>query len=144
MGFCMGYEPGSQARQRFMTRYQRQLIGKSLGMMLRLDTGIYSRVWSYVKSKFKKSPPAPETPVHGPDGRGDLLSICVLEGYLGRGVSAALLQQFEAQLVQRGISQYTLSVNLENARARAFYEKSGMHAESASGGSVIYSKAIKL
>lgn len=55
--------------------------------------------------------------------KGDLLSICVLPEYRGKGIAQSLLQSFTYQLKKQARKICFLTVNSQNQRAINFYEK---------------------
>ena len=55
----------------------------------------------------------------------DLLSICVVDTFRGKGASSALVDVFFEKLKEKGFSYCILSVDPENSRAISFYKKKG-------------------
>ena len=49
----------------------------------------------------------------------------MLDSVKGSGAASALVDEYEKQLLHKGIKDYTLFVYVNNARARRFYEKKG-------------------
>jgi len=67
---------------------------------------------------------------------GNLLSICVLPECEGTGVGGELIQSFQLACKAEGYQRLTLSVDKENSRAAAFYEKHGWRRGGVSGESI--------
>ncbi len=122
IGFAMGYVQGSSARHRFERSYCLPLAGKLLHRCLCGDRRALGRIWGAMKSIMGRNRlPVGQIDIHV----GNLLSVCVLEEYRGAGTAVSLLLAFETALRERKVSRYSLSVNKNNPRARAFYEKMG-------------------
>ncbi|SDB47607.1 Acetyltransferase (GNAT) family protein [Ruminococcaceae bacterium FB2012] len=56
---------------------------------------------------------------------GEIVSIYLLPGYIGKGYGGQLLQRCMDELRKQGFSRLLLWVLEENVRARRFYEKNG-------------------
>jgi ribosomal protein S18 acetylase RimI-like enzyme len=54
-----------------------------------------------------------------------LLSIAVLPEHRGHGAANMLIEQFVNNCCKNGVGRVTLTVKVNNGRARAFYEKCG-------------------
>lgn len=117
VGLCMGYKIPSNARKVFMQKNKKRLIKRILFGLLTFNRLVISKCWQNVKLQKKFEPVKAE---------GDLLSICVMDAYKGKGIAQQLVQHFEAELRKQNIADYTLSVYSNNQRAIAFYRKQGM------------------
>jgi ribosomal protein S18 acetylase RimI-like enzyme len=71
--------------------------------------------------KWSGKPTAPDYP--------DVEDLRVFEPFRGLGVGTALLDACEQACRERGISEIGLAVGVENARARALYERLGYRVE---------------
>jgi len=94
-------------------------------LCIKLDKDTWSRVFKFIKTLPKKQ-------VNVASSKSQvkmmsILSICVSNKMKGKGVSKALVEDFEKQLTERGIDGYTLSVKKTNERAIAFYKKMNMN-----------------
>lgn len=117
IGFCMGYERPTKARERFMQKNKKALIRRVLIGLLSCNKLVYSKCLDNFLPKSKG---------YEATQKGDLLSICVLPEFRGKGVADALVQHFEELLRNRNITAYTLSVYTDNIRAISFYKRQGL------------------
>lgn len=121
IGFCMGYYKGSQARIRFISKNKIGLGLRVLGLCLSFNKLAISKCWNYLfPAKEKGNVEKPKI-----EAESDLLSICILDGYRGQGVSRILVEEFEKRLIDAGKKDVTLAVYTTNERAIAFYKKIG-------------------
>ena len=142
VGFCMGYQVGSRSRERFLKENVVLLGLQCLKLMFMLDGEIYNKLATFMHSKLHKSSICKDNVLETVP-QGDLLSICMLDGYHGSGVASQMLVAFEKLLHEKGIMTYHLSVRPDNKRARAFYEKMGMRCIDQTDDSVVYEKKIQ-
>lgn len=54
-----------------------------------------------------------------------LISIAVHSGFRGKGVATTLLQRTTEHLIERGVNEFWLEVNLKNVEAVALYARLG-------------------
>lgn len=121
IGLCMGYYKGSQARNQFISKNKVGLGLRVLGLCLSFNKLAISKCWYYLfPAKEKNGVEKPKI-----EAESDLLSICVLDGYRGQGVSKRLVEEFEKRLIEGGKKDVTLAVYTDNDRAIAFYKKIG-------------------
>lgn len=121
VGFCMGYKSGSKARSKFIRKNRLRLFFKMLILCLSLNRLAISKCFNMVKPKRKISAGCLKV-----IAEADLLSICVLDNYKGRGLAKKLVADFEQLLVDNDLHDYTLSVYKTNDRAIGFYKKQGL------------------
>lgn len=121
VAFCMGYYDGSNARNAFLQDNKHRLAFRMLVLCLSFNKLVLQRCWNFVFGSKKKG---------GQDAKkvkaeADLLSICVLGTYRGKGISVELVKQFEERVVKAGKNDLMLAVYQDNGRAIAFYKKIG-------------------
>lgn len=117
IGLCMGYRRPSQARTRFMQKNKHRLIRRILFGLMTLNTLVIRKCWQNIRPQKQCKPIQAE---------GDLLSICVVDAYKGKGVAQELIRHFEEELTIQHIADYTLSVYTSNHRAITFYQHQGL------------------
>ena len=117
VGFCMGYERPSQARNYFMAKNRGKLICRILVGLLTGKKIVYKKCIHAICNR-NNTPSITE--------KGDLLSICVLPEYRGKGIAQELVLQFEHILQERNVPDYTLGVYTDNKRAISFYRQQGL------------------
>lgn len=126
IGFCMGYIiDETRARDKFIHNNTLALTAKMIKQCLALNRKTISKCYGFLTSKIKKRQKS-SIEKHG----GDLLSICVLEEYRGRGISSELVDRFELKLLEKDQKEYWLGVYKTNEAAIRFYKKMGMRIES--------------
>jgi ribosomal protein S18 acetylase RimI-like enzyme len=59
------------------------------------------------------------------NARGDLLSVCVLPEYRGKGYAQGMIESFLEAMRCHGQKLCLLSVKTDNVRARRYYERNG-------------------
>lgn len=120
VGFCMGYESGSEAKSMFIKKNKIRLVIRLLYLCATCNKLAIRKCWNYLRpqkceeKRIKKIADA------------DLLSICVKDVCKGKGVAQQLVNNFENVLLEKHLVDYTLSVYKTNARAIKFYEKMGL------------------
>ncbi len=122
IGFCMGYRQGSNARSTFLKENKIKLSLKMILQIFRRNKLVITKCWNYFLGYFvrKKSETKCSKIVDG-----DLLSICVLPEFRGKGISVELVKEFEKLLTEQNIGEYLLSVYKTNIKAIHFYTKMG-------------------
>ena len=118
VGFCMGYKSGSKARSIFIRKNRLRLIIKMLSLCLSLNRMAISKCFNMIKPKRKVSTSCFKVVVDA-----DLLSICVLDNYKGKGLAKKLIADFEQLLVDNDLYDYTLSVYKTNGRGLLKFQK---------------------
>jgi len=121
VAFCMGYYDGSIARNAFLQENKLRLALRMLVLCLSFNKLVFKKCWSFVFGAKKKS----EQNAKKVKAEADLLSICVLDTYRGKGISAELVKQFEERVFAAGKNDLMLAVYQDNGRAIAFYKKTG-------------------
>ena len=117
IGFCMGYERPSKARERFMQKNKKTLIRRVMIGLLTCNKLVYAKCLDNFLPKSKS---------YEATQKGDLLSICVLPDFRGKGIADALVRHFEEILRKTNITAYSLSVYTDNIRAISFYQRQGL------------------
>lgn len=121
VAFCMGYYDGSNARSAFLKENKLRLALRILVLCLSFNRLVLKKCWNFVFGTKKKS----EKDSKKVEAEADLLSICVLDTYRGKGISVELVKQFEGRVVNAGKTDMMLAVYQNNNRAIAFYKKMG-------------------
>lgn len=129
VGFCMGYYmDNDQQMQKFLSKNKIKISIKTICLLLSFNKQTWNKVlsrighkpqisdWEIVNKKYEKI---------GNDKRGDLLSVCVLPEFRGKGYSQELMDAFLKGMKQSGKNICLLSVDADNARARKYYERNG-------------------
>lgn len=121
VAFCMGYYDGSNARNAFLQENKLRLALRMLVLCLSFNKLVLKKCWNFVFGAKKKGEPDAKKV----KAEADLLSICVLNSYRGKGISVELVKQFEERVVNAGKNDLMLAVYQDNGRAIAFYKKMG-------------------
>ena len=121
VAFCMGYYDGSKARNAFLQENKLRLALRMLVLCLSFNKLVLKKCWNFAFGAKKKV----EQNAKKVKAEADLLSICVLETYRGKGISVELVEQFEERVFAAGKSDLMLAVYQDNVRAIAFYKKIG-------------------
>ena len=127
IGFCMGYYMDNDAQmQRFLHKNKLSLIWKTILLLLSVNRPAWHKVisklrrtsaeWEIVNTKYE---------CITNNKRGDLLSVCVLPEYRGRGYAQQLMESFLAAMKHSGREICLLSVDTDNMAARRYYERNG-------------------
>lgn len=125
VGFCMGYYMERNESTKNFLKHNCFAVGIAtvVGMIIG-----DRRVWKKLLSSPK--PSSFEILDHSFDDvplkrRGDLLSICVLPEYRGKGYAQSMMLAYLDILKEHNRSLCMLSVSRKNARGIRFYEKNG-------------------
>ena len=129
VGFCMGYYMDKDDQiQNFMHNNRVKILWKTLLLMFFGN----KQTWKKMISRFKHKPVVSDWTIVnykyediGNDKRGDLLSVCVLPEYRGRGISQQLMESYLTVMKEHGRELCLLSVKTANERARHYYERNG-------------------
>ncbi len=128
VGYCMGYFMDNDKQMyNFVKENYWNLIFKSLLLLISGN----KPTWKKIISRFDKNSREkwmivdPSNEHISINERGDLLSICILPEYMGKGFSKELMDQFLKSMKKQGKKLCLLSVLSNNKRAIAFYEKNG-------------------
>lgn len=146
-GLVLGTPNTAEGRNRFIRKNKLRLAMRILLLCLKLDKDTWVRVLRFIKSFFPGTksggPASPSTKPNNPDFKViSLLSICVSRQSRGRGISKALIDNFEERLTKLGYEGYVLTVNKGNERAVGFYNKIGMSVYRESDGEYAYVKRL--
>lgn len=126
-GLLLGTPDSSFDRNQFIRKNKIMLSLRMLVLCLMFDKDTWARIKGGVSSLLKQKE----------DGTVDrknrtsfktitLLSICVSQDNKGKGISKALVEEFEDRLTKLGYEGYILTVHKSNYRATRFYEKNEM------------------
>lgn len=129
VGFCMGYFMDNDAQmQRFLHKNKKHIAWKTAFLLLTLNRP----TWHKVLSQIKHKPSVTDWEIVNKkyehitnDKRGDLLSVCVLPEYRGKGYAQKLMESFLTAMKNSGKEVCLLSVDANNAAARKYYERNG-------------------
>lgn len=129
VGYCMGYYMDKDYQMKNFIKHNRfELLYKTCILLLkgnraawmkvlaRLNRNTDDNVWRIVDNRYETL---------GNDLRGDLLSICVLPDFRGKGYAQELITSYLTKMRLSGRKLCLLSVRTDNVRARRFYEKNG-------------------
>lgn len=121
VGFCMGYKSGSIARRLFIKKNVIALSMRMLYLCICFNSIAISKCMNLLMHKKNHSHEVKR------NAEADLLSICILDPFKGKGVSKDLVNKFEELLIEYNLHDYTLSVYKSNYRAISFYNKMGFN-----------------
>ena len=124
VGFCMGYYmENNNYTSKFFKHNWLSIILRFLFNLLIFDKRSWNKLlksnkknWITLNHDFDDVPT---------NQRGDLLSICVLSRYRGKGYANAMIKKYESILKSEERTVCMLSVKAHNERAIHFYEKNG-------------------
>lgn len=125
VGFCMGYYFDKARQQSNYIRHNRARVYTRIAWLLFKGDRL---AWAKLKLKFKK--PHYEVIDHSIDAipkneKGDLLSICTLAEYRGKGYAQQMIEEYLLRMKQHGRKVCLLSLSIHNNRALRFYERNG-------------------
>jgi ribosomal protein S18 acetylase RimI-like enzyme len=121
-GLVLGTPNSAVGRNRFIMNNK---IGLSLRVLLLcfiLDKDTWVRLLGFIRSFFNKENNKVIKHRKPHKKTISLLSICVSQDAKGKGVSKALIQEFEHRLTKLGYEGYTTTVYKTNDRANQFYK----------------------
>lgn len=129
VGFCMGYYMDKDNQMsNFMLHNRFPILMKTIVLIALMNRP----TWRKVLARFKHKPDISDWTIVnykyediGNDKRGDLLSVCVLPEYRGRGFSQQLMESYLTVMKEHGRELCLLSVKTANERARHYYERNG-------------------
>ena len=129
VGFCMGYYMDKDNQMSNFLRHNcLPILMKTLILLVFMNR----QTWGKVLARFKHKPDISDWTIvnHnyediGNNKRGDLLSVCVLPEYRGRGLSQQLMESYLTVMKEHGRELCLLSVKTANERARHYYERNG-------------------
>ena len=125
VGFCMGYYLDKAGQQSKYIHNNRLRVLSRIGwLMLKGD----KLVWRKFKMRYRK--PQFEILDHSIDNMpksdiGDLLSICMIPEFRGKGYAQNMIAEFLTRMKAQGRLICLLSLGVSNARAKRFYERNG-------------------
>lgn len=129
VGFCMGYYMDKDDQmQNFLHNNRLQVMWKTLLLMLSGNRP----TWNKMLSRCKHKPSVRDWTIVNDkyehilnNQRGDLLSVCVLPDYRGKGYAQGMMERYLAVMKEHGRKLCLLSVKTDNMRARRYYERNG-------------------
>ena len=129
VGFCMGYYMDKDNQMENFLRHNRwRVVLKTIKLLLlgnrptwlkvtsRLRKKTKDDIWVVVNNKYEYI---------GDSLRGDLLSVCVLPEFRGKGYAQDLMDSYLKSMKESGRQLCLLSVRTDNERARRYYERNG-------------------
>jgi len=125
----MGYYMDNATQmQRFLHKNKFSIIWKTILLLLSANR----QAWLKVISQIKHKPDVSDWKIVNTkyehinnNKRGDLLSVCVLPEYRGKGYAQQLMESFLAAMKSSGMEICLLSVDAINTTARRYYERNG-------------------
>lgn len=129
VGFCMGYYMDNDIQmQNFTKKNKIRIVWKTFLLMLMCNR----QTWNKVLARLKHKPNVNDWEIINDkyenilnNERGDLLSICVLPEFRGKGYSQEMMEYFLTSMKNHGRKLCLLSVKTDNHRARRYYERNG-------------------
>ena len=129
IGFCMGYYMDREPpMQQFLKHKRLRILWKTILLMLAGN----KETWNKMLSRFRHTPSLSDWKIVNDkyeyildNERGDLLSVCLLPPYRGKGYSQDLMEAYLDSMKSYGRKLCLLSVKTENMRARRYYERNG-------------------
>lgn len=127
VGFCMGYLCNDHyLTKTFIRHYKIPMFLRCVFLTLIFNKQMWNKIFNFFKKKKSKYEII-DNDFSNVNKKeiGDLLSICVLESYRGKGISYKLMDLFCYTLKGLNISYCVLTVNVENTHALSFYNRNG-------------------
>lgn len=129
VGFCMGYYMDKDDQmQNFLCNNRIRVLWKTMLLMLVGN----KPTWNKLLARFKHKPSVSDWTIVNDkyehilnNQRGDLLSVCVLPEFRGKGYAQGMMEKYLAAMKAQGRKLCLLSVKSENLRARRYYERNG-------------------
>ena len=129
VGFCMGYYMDKDDQiQNFMRNNRVKILKKTILLMLAGN----KQTWKKMISRFKHKPVVSDWTIINDkyehilnNERGDLLSVCVLPEFRGKGYAQGMMDLYLSEMKKAGRKLCLLSVKQDNERARRYYERNG-------------------
>lgn len=127
VGFCMGYylDKDDQSNN-FMRKYRWRILSKTFLLLLVGN----QQTWRKIMSRLKHKPVVSDWTIVNDkfesiknSERGDLLSVCVLPDYRGKGYAQGMMDLYLANMKATGRKLCLLSVKKDNDRAKRYYER---------------------
>ena len=129
VGFCMGYYMDKDDQMHnFLHNNSLRILWKTFLLLL---TG-NKQAWNKVLSRMKHKPDISDWTIINNkyeyilnNERGDLLSVCVLPDFRGKGYAQGMMDLYLLEMKKAGRKLCLLSVKQDNERARRYYERNG-------------------
>lgn len=129
VGFCMGYYMDKDDQmQNFLRNNRLRVMWKTMLLLIMGNRP----TWMKILSRFKHKPSIGDWTIVNDkyehilnNQRGDLLSVCVLPGFRGKGYAQGMMDQYLKVMKEHGRKICLLSVKTDNMRARRYYERNG-------------------
>lgn len=129
VGFCMGYYMDKEEQMQNFMRHNKLMVIWKTGLLLLFGN---KQTWNKVFGRLKHKPSIDDWIIVNDkyeaiqnNERGDLLSVCVLPDYRGKGYAQEMMEQYLTVMKDRGKKLCLLSVKTDNIRARRYYERNG-------------------
>ena len=128
-GFCMGYYMDKDDQmQNFLHKNRLYIVWKTFLLLLMGN----KLTWNKLLSRLRHKPNVSDWSIVNDkyeyiqdNERGDLLSVCVLPEFRGKGYAQEMMDYFLGSMKQHGRKLCLLSVDKDNVRARRYYERNG-------------------
>ena len=144
VGFCMGYLSSDEnLTNRFIKKNFFHFLGRCLLLAVTFNKRFWTKFFSFFRKTSKEIIVVDEELFKVDTSfTGDLLSICVLPEYRGKGVSSLLMSYYEKELLKKNMKYCALSVEPKNAIAIHFYKKHGYKECKKSNNCLVYKKVL--
>lgn len=129
VGFCMGYYMDKDDQmQNFLHKNRLRIIWKTCLLLLVGN----KQAWNKILSRLKHKPDVSDWTIVDDkyeyiknEERGDLLSVCVLPEFRGKGYAQGMMEHYLDAMKKAKRRLCLLSVKTDNKRARSYYERNG-------------------
>lgn len=125
IGFCMGYYCEKNNYQKlFLKNNFFKILWRFIFLLIIFEP----KAWNKLFEKFKQKKNVvlnEKISSLNLNSIGDLLSICVLPEFRGKGVANTLIKEYEKELLIQGRTVCILTVENNNKRGISFYKKNG-------------------
>ena len=126
IGFVMGYYFDSEdCLRRFRKKNQIKFFSKTLWLLLMRNKPAWKKINSIIHPGSGFITIDTSINQYNKSEMADLLSICVLSEYRGKGIANKLIDEYEKVLIEKNRLICTLTVADINGRGISFYEKHG-------------------
>ena len=129
VGFCMGYYMDKDDQMHNFLRNNKLRILWKTCLLLFVGN---KQTWAKILTRFKHKPQISDWTIVNDkyeyilnNQRGDLLSVCLLPDYRGKGYAQGMMELYLTAMKEHGRKLCLLSVKTDNLRARRYYERNG-------------------
>ena len=129
VGFCMGYYMDKDDQmQNFLHNNRLRILWKTFLLLLIGN----KQAWNKIISRLKHKPDLSDWTIVNDkyesiknEERGDLLSVCVLPEFRGKGYAQGMMNLYLLEMKKACRKLCLLSVKKDNERAKRYYERNG-------------------